>query len=123
MIFTKHDLNSTGRLFRPAGALYTHEVRTNREEWGDRLNNYVDAVKVLTEAFGEPIVFTDFRETCDPEISEDGTAWVPQKNVAKDTWYNRRSPGFEEIILTSEIQLQYLTLAMPDIVAEEERVG
>ena len=103
-----------GALFRPAGVMYSHTPR-NEEEWGERLINYLNAVNILTEAFGPPLIFGEWEEVVPIAFGKSlGNFTASNLSVPKNRWYHREKISSEEIWLTNDVQMNYLTMSIPN---------
>lgn len=114
-----HPSEKVAALFRPAKARYGYQ--------GDntpRNVNYATAIELLTEAFGPAITFDDWRQVADVDswtesMKDQWPGWKRRDGkpriVPKDTWYFNTSGDFSELYLTSDIQMNYLAMAMEGI--------
>ena len=109
MIFEKLDPMLFGGMFRPAQATYEFDTSHQLEsEFVSRLENFTNAIEILTTAFGDPIKFDSFEEVVEVE-------GFVEKTVPKDSWYLRFDTTYRQIFLTNDMQMNYLTLVMKNI--------
>ena len=113
MIFEKLDPVLFGGMFRPAQATYEFDTSRQLEsEFVSRLENFANAIETLTNAFGDPIKFNDYKEVVEVE-------GFVEKNVPKDSWYLRFDDQYRQIFLTNDMQMNYLTLVMKNITIQD----
>lgn len=125
MKFTRYNVDDkVAPLFRPAKALFGYQGGNNPANV-----DYAKAVGLLTEAFGPAIIYNDWRQVADveawtPEMKDRWPGWQRRDgttlNVPKDAWYFNTAGVTSELYLTSELQINYLSLAMNNITISSE---